>query len=95
MKYGEIYQIFQKAGYKIEMDPFDNNCKDWIDYDSEYIYINEIQFLNCGYIQLSRTELIIKTTHPYLDYWTTVNLGIKLEDVDSLAVGTRWWDENE
>lgn len=95
MKYGEIYNLFKDKKYDIKFDSIGVDS-DIIKYDSDNILINGVQFkIAYDYINLSRYDLRIFTIDDRLGYQTVVELRIKLEDIDELGIGTKWWDDNE
>ena len=79
MEYIDILMEFKNKGYKQDGELIYCN--------SEFVFINGAQFDNYGnVIRLSKDELTILTTHPYLFCQITVKLGIMLEDIDDFKV---------
>ena len=94
MEYGEAYKLFKDKGYDIRFDSMFSCDSNIIKYDSDYIFINGVQFkIAYDHIHLSNYDLRISTTDDRLGYGTLVELRIRLEDIDELGIGTRWWDE--
>jgi len=93
MEYKEIYEIFKEKGYEIKFDNINHNGY-IIKYDSEFLFINGVQFhIVYEHISLSQYDLKIYTRDDRLGYGVVVETKINLEDIDTLVIGTRWWDE--
>ena len=94
MEYYDIYKEFKDKGYEMQFNSIDCDGSELIKYDSDYIFINDIQFhINYECITLSRHDLKINTRIAELGDMINVELRIKLDDIDNIGIGTRWWDD--